>query len=168
MRMEAIYIPSIAQKAQATELIEFEEFISDLETLMPVKGSLRVTHKGNYLEVEGKAETIVTLTCDRCLKQYNHRLVMDASELIWLKEQTKVTDFLALEVEGNLEDLVETLPRDGYFQSKEWIYEQLCLAIPPRQLCDNNCEGIAITDRGEATLIDKRWSALEALKKQLQ
>jgi uncharacterized protein len=166
--MEAIYIPSIAQKPQATALIEFEEFISDLETLMPVKGSLRVTHKGNYLEVEGKAETIVTLTCDRCLNQYNHRLVVDASELIWLKEQTKVTEFLALEVEGNLEDLVETLPRDGYFNGKEWIYEQLCLAIPPRQLCDNNCEGITIAETGEATLIDKRWSALEALKKQLQ
>jgi len=166
--MEAIYIPSIAQKPQATELIEFEEFISDLETLMPVKGSLRVTHQGNYLEVKGKAETIVTLTCDRCLNQYNHRLVMDASELIWLKEPTKVTEFLALEVEGNLEDLVETLPRDGYFKGKEWIYEQLCLAIPPRQLCDNNCPGIIIKDTGETTLIDKRWSALEALKKQLQ
>lgn len=166
--MEEIYIPSIAQKPKATESIEFEEFISDLETLMPIKGSLRVTHKGNYLEVEGKAETIVTLTCDRCLKQYNHRLVVDTSELIWLEERPKAAEILSLDVEGDLEDLVEKMPRNGYFNGKDWIYQQLCLAIPPRQLCDRDCEGIKQAATGETGLIDKRWAALESIKKQLQ
>ncbi len=166
--MEAIYIPSIAQKPKATESIEFEEFISDLETLMPIKGSLCVTHKGNYLEVEGKAETIVTLTCDRCLNQYNHRLAVEASELIWLEQVPKATELVLLDVENNLEDLVETLPRNGYFKGKDWIYQQLCLAIPQKQLCDLNCEGIKLTATEETTLKDKRWAALEALKKQLK
>ncbi len=166
--MEEIYIPSIAQKPKATESVEFEEFISDLETLMPVKGSLRVTHKGNYLEVEGKAETIVTLTCDRCLKQYNHRLVVDTSELIWLEERQKAAEILSLDVEGDLEDLVEKLPGNGYFNGKDWIYQQLCLAIPPRQLCLRDCEGIKQAATGDTGVIDKRWAALESIKKQLQ
>ncbi|MDY6806739.1 MAG: YceD family protein [Cyanobacteriota bacterium] len=166
--MEEIYIPSIAQKPKATESIEFEEFISDLETLMPIKGSLRVTHKGNYLEVGGKAETILTLTCDRCLKQYNHRLVVDTSELIWLEERPKAEEFVSLDVEGDLEDLVEKMPRNGYFNGKDWIYQQLCLAIPPRQLCDRDCEGIKQAATAETGLIDKRWAALESIKKQLQ
>lgn len=166
--MEEIYIPSIAKKPKATESVEFEEFISDLETLMPVKGSLQVTHKGNYLEVEGKAETILTLTCDRCLKQYNHRLVLDSSELIWLEERPKNEEFVSLDVEGDLEDLVEKLPKNGYFNGKDWIYQQLCLAIPPRQLCDRDCEGIKQAATGKTGLIDKRWAALESIKKQLQ
>lgn len=166
--MEEIYIPSIAQKPKATESIEFEEFISDLETLMPIKGSLRLTHKGNYLEVEGKAETIVTLTCDRCLKQYNHRLLVDSSELIWLEERQKAEEFVSLDVEGDLEDLVEKLPRNGYFNGQDWIYQQLCLAIPPRQLCLRDCEGIKQAATAETGLIDKRWAALESIKKQLQ
>jgi uncharacterized protein len=166
--MEAIYIPSIAQKPKGTAFIKFEEFISDLETLMPIKGSLRVTHKGNYLEVEGKAETIVTLTCDRCLNQYNHRLAMETSELIWLEDPTKATEFVSLDVENKLEELVETLPRNGYFKGKDWIYQQLCLAIPQRQLCDLNCNGIQLTPTEETTIKDRRWAALEALKKQLK
>ncbi|NEP44336.1 MAG: DUF177 domain-containing protein [Okeania sp. SIO2H7] len=165
---EAIYIPSIAKKPKATEVIRFEELMPDLESLMPVKGSLRVTHKGNYLEVEGKAETIVTLTCDRCLNQYNHRLVINASELIWLEETEKTTEWVSLVVENSVEDLVETLPRNGYFKWKDWIYQQLCLALPARQLCDRNCEGIKVNAAGETALIDKRWAALEALKKQLK
>ena len=166
--MEGIYIPSIAKKPKATEIIKFEELMSDLETLMPVKGNLQITHKGNYLEVGGKAETIVTLTCDRCLNQYNHRLVIDASELIWLEDAPKTTEWVSLEVENTVEDLVETLPRNGYFKWKDWVYQQLCLAIPPRQLCDRNCEGIKLNAARETALIDKRWAALEALKKQLK
>ena len=166
---EAIYLPSLAKKPKGTQSIEFEEFLVELETLTPVRGCLRATHKGNYLEVEGRAETIITLICDRCLKQYNYRLAIATSELIWLTGSTSAKESAPLEVEGSLEDLVESLPRDGYFEPMKWVYEQLCLEIPPRKLCDTDCEGIEVSNRSLATsLIDSRWAALESLKKQLQ
>jgi uncharacterized protein len=113
--MEAIHIPWLLKLPEQTEVIQVNEFLADLETLTPVRGRLQVTHQGNYLEVSVQAETIITLTCDRCLQQYNHRLTLDASELVWLDESADQPDDGPLERETPLEDLVETLPPQGIF-----------------------------------------------------
>jgi uncharacterized protein len=165
--MEAIHIPWLLKLPEQTEVIQVNEFLADLETLTPLRGRLQVTHQGNYLEVSVQAETIITLTCDRCLQQYNHRLTLEASELVWLDESADQPDYGPLERETTLEDLVETLPPQGDFQPTAWLYEQLCLAIPPRKLCDQQCPGIQITDNASASPTDRRWDALEALKRQL-
>ena len=166
--MELISIPSLLKKTDRTESIQFEEFISDLETLTPVRGYLQVTHHGNYLEVKGKSETIITLTCDRCLKQYNYKLAIAPKELIWLDKVTTEKEFFHIEAENSVEHLVESLPPDGDFNPREWVYEQVCLAVPPRKLCDKNCQGIKLSDMDtSSSVLDSRWSALEALKRQL-
>ncbi len=168
MTMEAIYIPHLLKKPEQTEVMHFEELLLDLETLTPVRGSVRVSHRGNYLEVAAKAETIVTLTCDRCLKQYNHRLAVNTSEVIWLEEATNQVDAGPLEVEVPVEDLVETLPPHGYFHPSEWLYEQMCLELPHRKLCDRQCPGIQLTEPAHSQpTADRRWASLEALKRQL-
>jgi uncharacterized protein len=165
--MEAIHIPWLLRLPEHTEVVEVNECIADLETLTPVRGRLQVTHQGNYLDVAAKAETIITLTCNRCLQQYNHRLKVDASELIWLDESANQPDDSPLEQEIAYEDLLETLSPQGYFQPDAWLYEQLCLAIPPQKLCDQQCPGIQITDNETSLPSDRRWEALEALKKRL-
>ncbi len=165
--MDPIYIPSLAKAPDRTETIDFKEFLPDLPTLMPVRGQLQVSHRGNYLEVKAQAEAIITFTCHRCLQQYNDRLKIQPSELIWLEE--KPADGLEpLEQEISFEDLVETLSPQGHFEPATWLYEQFCLAFPSKQLCDANCtvENIASETRSE-TVVDRRWSALDALKGQL-
>lgn len=166
--MDAIYIPHLAKAPEQTQTLEFNTHFAELETLTPVRGALRVSHRGNYLEVQANAETIITLACDRCLNHYNHRLVVDTSELIWLQDASETLDSQELELEVELENLVEALPPQGHFHPDEWLYEQLCLAIPPQQLCDNACPGIVVQG-SEATPppVDRRWSALFQLKDQL-
>lgn len=166
--MEPIFIPQLAKAPEQTETIEVNEYLPDLETLTPVQGYLRVSHRGNYLEVSARAEAIVNLVCDRCLQHYNHRLSVDASELIWLQEPVDAAD-LPVEREISLEELIETLPPQGFFHPAAWLYEQLCLEIPHRKLCDNLCEGIAVKEvsRDSVSLGDRRWASLEALKNQL-
>ncbi len=167
--MEPIYIPRLTKAPEQTELVQINEFVPGLETLTPVRGRMQVTHQGNYLEVSAVAETIITLNCHRCLQQYNHRLSIKTSELIWLDESADQPDTGSLERETTLEDLVETLSPQGDFQPDVWLYEQLCLAIPPRQLCDANCPGISQSDPTSVSesLTDRRWASLEALKRQL-
>jgi uncharacterized protein len=166
--MEAIYIPGLAKAPEQTEVIEIQEFIPGLETLTPVRGRLVVTHQGKFLDVVVEAETIVTLTCDRCLQQYNHRLSIKTSELIWLDEAANEPETKFVERETPLDDLVEALPPGGYFQPDTWLYEQLCLALPLRQLCDNRCPGIGESNTsGFEEASDQRWDALAALKRQL-
>jgi len=165
--MDKIYIPQLARAPQQTEVLEFKEFLPDLETLTPVQGRLQVAHKGNYLEVKVQAETIVTLSCHRCLQNYNHRLVLDTDELIWLDETADATESVILDREVMLEELVEALSPQGYFDVGQWLYEQLCLAIPQRQICDQACAGIELSDSVLNDGTDRRWAALEALRKQL-
>jgi uncharacterized protein len=168
--MDAIYIPQLTTAPEGTEEIEVKEFLPGLDTLTPVRGKVRVRHCGTYLEVSAQAETIITCTCNRCLQQYNQRVDVNTDEIIWLDE-TALAEDLPLEREVPLEDLVESLSPEGHFSPSEWLYEQMCLAVPQRQLCSSNCTGIEVSsqknpDKSEKP-IDSRWASLEALKKQL-
>ena len=167
--MDAIYIPQLARAPGQTETIEVQEYLPDLETLTPVQGQMRVTHQGTYLEVSARAEAIMTLTCDRCLQQYNQRITIEASELIWLQEPVEEPTEEGIEREVALDDLIETLPPQGYFQPAQWLYEQLCLEIPHRKICDANCPGIQIQNNPPAAkpLLDRRWASLESFKENL-
>jgi uncharacterized protein len=169
--MDAIYIPRLIHWPDQTEILEFKEIIPALETLTPVQGQIQVAHRGTYLEISGVAETIVTLTCDRCLQQYNYRLAISPQEMIWL-DDTVQSENLLFDKDLDAEDLVETLSPTAHFHPTTWIYEQLCLELPFRKLCDANCEGIELVPEAPGPLpdalpVDSRWSALIALKDQL-
>lgn len=164
--MESIYIPRLTKAPQQTETLEFNEGIPGLETLTPVQGFIRVRHGGNFLEVNAKAETIVTLTCDRCLQQFNYRLSITPSEIIWLEDSANEIDPVLLERDIDLEDLDEALSPQGTFDPTTWIYEQLCLELPQRQICDVKCQGIEVP-KDEKTTVDRRWASLQALRDQL-
>lgn len=159
--MEKIFIPQLAKAVDATETIQFKEFIDGLETLTPVQGILRVKHQGSFLEIKAEAWAIITLTCDRTLQQFNHRLAIDTSETIWLAEPVPTSKLLK-EQEVDFNDLVETLPPNGYFDPAIWLYEQLSLAIPFRKIAPDAPELPQIQERSPK--IDKRWAALGALK----
>ncbi len=165
--MNAIYIPRLLNAPQKTEEILLKEFIAGLDTLTPVRGLLTLTHGGTYLDVSLTVETILTLTCDRCLQQYNHRLKVNTSELLWLDAKANQLDFLPLDKDLSQTDLAETLNPDGYFEVNTWIYEQLSLALPFRQLCGKNCQ-IPNNPISLSPLQDSRWSALAAFKDQLE
>lgn len=166
--MDPIQLPQLIQAPDGTEVINFSETLADLETLTPVKGWIKMTHQGSYLDVSTQADTIVTLTCDRCLQHYNHRLAVETSETIWFR--SKSDDDLCepgTDIEVPLEELVETLVADGTFHPRDWLYQHLCLALPLRQLCEEDCGGIELPPEHESVSRDHRWAALESLKNQL-
>jgi uncharacterized protein len=165
--MEAIYIPHLLKAPQRIRKITLDEMIPGLDTLTPIRGNLAVRHGGNFLEITLKAETIVTLSCDRCLQNYNRRLAIDSSEIIWLEAIEPALDRLPLEREVSLEDLSETLPVDGHLEVEQWLYEQFSLAMPLRRLCGKDCQGAAKTTLEIQPQTDSRWSSLASLKEQL-
>ncbi|MGF1457819.1 MAG: DUF177 domain-containing protein [Leptolyngbyaceae cyanobacterium] len=167
--MPAVYIPHLLNAVNRTRSLQFEVDFDDLKTLTPVRAEVSMRHGTTFLEVKGTASTIVTLSCDRCLQQYNHRVVVDAHEIIWLDESAAAAQGLPLEQEVSLEDLVESLSPYGYFDPETWIYEQICLQLPQRQVCDANCQGLTVESPQPhaSPVVDERWSVLEALKQQL-
>jgi uncharacterized protein len=164
--MEKLYIPQIAKAVNATEEFEFKEFIEGLETLTPVQGVISVRHVGSFIEVIAKASTIMTLTCDRTLVQFNYRLVIDNSEMIWLAEPLPESEY-PREREIESDDLVESLSPSGYFDPAIWLYEQLLLAIPYPKIAPD-APALEVTDTnnldGSKAPIDKRWEILNSLK----
>ena len=166
--MEAIYIPHLLKAPRRKLEIIVDDTISGLDTLTPVKGNIIIRHGGNFLEITAVAEAIVTLSCDRCLQNYNHRLQVDTSELIWLATEIMSVEDLPSEREVSVEDLSETLPPNGHFDPEKWLYEQFSLAMPLRQLCGTECQGAAKTSTATESHIDSRWSSLAALKEQLK
>lgn len=165
--MDAIYIPHLITLPDRTEKVEFKEFLAALDSLTPVQGELSVKHCSNYLEVSATAHTIVTLVCHRCLQQFNHRLAVVSSEILWLKDEVPDVDVIPFDHDLELDDLMESLAANGNFDPAAWLYEQLCLALPLRQLCDQECAGIPLPT-SETQAVDQRWSALANLKNQLQ
>ncbi len=171
--MEPLYIPHLLTRPDKTLEIVVDTLIPEFETLTPVRGKIVVKHGGTFLDVAAQTETIVTLTCDRCLKQYNHRLLLKTTEIIWLDETADEPYNGPLDVKTEVEELVESLAPTGHFAPDLWLYEQLCLSLPHRQLCDRNCEGIApVTSPDpnpiENVNVDRRWGILETLKHKLQ
>ena len=163
--MRPIHIPQLLNAPHKTLTIEVSEHLPDLETLTPVKGEMSVMHQGTYLDVKGRAEAIMTLECDRCLQSYNTRVQVDTSELVWLEDPAPVE---ALEKEVDLEDLIESISPQGYFNPGEWLYQQMCLAVPQKQICGEDCQGIEIkSNPPEKAVVDDRWAALSMLKEQL-
>lgn len=164
--MDAIYIPQLVQASQKTERLVINERLADLDSLTPVKGELRLTHQGTYLQVSAQIETIVTLTCDRCLQQYNYRLAASVSEMLWF--ETPESEDAEEPVDLTLADPVETISPQGYFEPEDWLYQQLCLQWPHRQICGQNCTGMdqqLMTTGHQGG--DLRWAALEGLKQSL-
>ncbi|MBC7515294.1 MAG: DUF177 domain-containing protein [Alkalinema sp. FL-bin-369] len=164
-----VSIPRLTKLPASQETLEFKEIFPDLQTLTPVNAKVQVTHKGNYLEVIGQADGIITLTCDRCLTQYNHRLSIDTTELVWFNEGGGLTemDELPIDKDLDLENMVETVSEDGDFDVSNWVYEQLALDFPYKKLCAADCSGIQIDEENKPPEGDLRWAGLEALKGQL-
>lgn len=165
--MEAIYIPNLLRAKERTQSLLLDDFIPGIETLTPLRGKMTVRHGGTFLEIAIQAETIITLTCDRCLQQYNHRLFLDTTELIWLEKRGDSPPTLPPEREIAWEDLSETLSPEAYFEPETWLYEQLSLAIPLRKLCGKNCQQPVSTAASSEPLADSRWASLEFLRQQL-
>jgi uncharacterized protein len=148
--------------------------LNELSSLTPVRGSLRAVHRGNVLELEVEARTIVTLCCDRCLQQFNHPLSFETREVLWLGEQARV-DGIAPEtvLEGDLEvleldadALTESLDPSADFDPEHWVFEQLNLQLPVVNRCGEGCPGPNLQGTGSDpdAVIDPRWAALKKLQ----
>jgi uncharacterized protein len=170
--MENIYIPHLTRHQDHTLKIPIDQTILDLETLTPVRGKMTIQHQGSYLAVSAQADSIITLTCNRCLCQYNQRLELDASEVIWLDDNIEDVNDGPIERKVDFDDLVESLPPDGHIDPETWLYEHLCLALPLRPLCNEDCAGLVGTKsevevEEPGSIVDGRWGSLAALRDKL-
>lgn len=156
--LEPIAIPRLARLPGRTTHLVFETHLPEVATLVPVQGEMILTHEGSYLRVQGRAKSIVTLVCGRCLEHFNQRLEVDTTELIGLDAAAANPNTRPAEQELSPDQLVEVLSPDGTFDPQQWLHDHVCLAWPLVVRCSPNCPGIPAAIEGE--LPDPRWAAL--------
>jgi len=149
---------------------ELDQPLPQLASLTPVRGHVQAIHRGNVLDVQGEANTIVTLCCDRCLQHFNHPLSFHSHELLWLGEEARQQGLETSLIEQgeavldlDPDALSESLDPRGSFDPAHWTFEQLSLQLPVVNRCGPDCPGPA--SWGSATSgIDPRWAVLQALQ----
>jgi uncharacterized protein len=145
--------------------------IDGLDSLTPVRGTIRALHHGQALEVEGEAETIVTLCCDRCLQPYNHPLRAEVQELLDLAPEGPhrapppggPSGAVSPEAFVLGDDLDDRLDPQSRFDPERWLFEQLSLRLPLVNRCGVDCPGPPSWGDAPAG-IDPRWAALRNLR----
>ncbi len=145
--------------------------VQGIESLTPVRGELTARHLGTVLELQGRAETIVTRCCDRCLQSFNQPVAFEVHEVLELATQAEAEGLPCLAggpLDAQLippggEDLDDRLDPRGSFDPEAWVFEQLSLHLPQIARCGRHCPGPA-TWSSAADGTDPRWAALRTLR----
>jgi len=150
-----------------TDQLTFDEY--DLRLLAPVSVAGRIRRREREVEVRGKLETKVAVSCGRCLKSIELPIQVDFIErftpaVSWKDEeqhelQPEDLDLAAFDGEGiELDDLVR---------------EEILLALPGHVLCSEECKGLCPTCRIDLNVrtcncitdrSDSRWDKLKDLQ----
>jgi uncharacterized protein len=161
-------IVNISKLSEGTHRYSFEvrpENLSlDTRFVDLVAVDATIDKTGRQLFLESKIRTTATLTCDRCLAEFQnelvarYRIVYLTDELTAKEEEDAEIQYLS--PDANLLDLGED------------VRQYLVLAIPQKILCREECEGLCPecgTNRNvksckcAATESDPRWDVLKKI-----
>lgn len=135
--------------------LDFEELPEDFSGLMnvvadgeceflaPLKTSLRAIHVRDMVEVEGRVETVIGLSCSRCLESYEASLVAPFA-LSYTRELPEIGSESDEEVEISAEEMGLILFEGEEIDLREAIQEQILMALPLRPLCRDDCKGLCL------------------------
>lgn len=112
--------------------------ISGIET--PLNVRIDIYRSGSRYVLEGHLEGVLQVNCDRCLTPYAKELRFDFN--VYLTPPSKDVD--KAEIELLEEDMEVVFIHDEEIDLDEIIREQIYLALPIKNICDNNCLGLCL------------------------
>jgi len=114
----------------------------ECEFLMPLYVRLKAFRIRELYEVQGTFRTRISLTCSRCLKEFETPLASDF-ELTYTKEVPGLSDvFDQEELELKIEEIGLMYFKGEEIDLEQGIQEQVVMAFPLQPLCGENCKGL--------------------------
>ena len=108
----------------------------------PLEVHLRAVLIGGMVEVDGRVQTLVEMSCSRCLKPAPVS-IGSAFEVTYTRELPEIhEEDGAGEVEVSAEEMGLILFSGDEIDLRETVQEQVVLALPFHPLCDSNCRGL--------------------------
>lgn len=157
--------------------MSFKESIDDLNAVKPVLGELTASASSTGIRVTGSVQTLLKLTCHRCLRPYFLSLNIPVEEFIVENGSKEEPERSPREKELTADDFVEVLSEDGILDITDLVYQAVTLATPVSCFCGEDCPGPAFPDSktksgslaaskekdSQEDRIDPRWKNLKTL-----
>lgn len=138
---EGLYL-EFEEEVEAFPILEEMTKAAECEFLAPIRTYLRAFRVRNMIEVEGKVETLVRLTCSRCLKEFESTL-KNRFALTYTHELPEVGEESGKEgVELSAEEMGLIVFHGEEIDLQDGIQEQVVMAFPQRPLCAEACKGL--------------------------
>ncbi|SRR5579875_600650 len=165
-----VSIDDLRGQPQQRLVLSFKESLAGLETVKPVVGDLTLTAGSWGVHISGRVQTLLKLTCDRCLRPYFQSLPVEIDErLVYQSKDAAVPK----ERELSRNDFVEPIPDNGILDISDIVYQAVTLATPTYCLCGAECPGPPAGEEGSAASLgrgkaertggDPRWKNLKTL-----
>lgn len=135
-------------------LLEFVEQVADFPALVeidssqavfqePLQISLRAIRIHDLVQVEGRVDTLVQLSCSRCLKEFETPLTVPFSLTYSRELPAPAADSEEEEgVELSAEEM-GLIPYQGeQIDLREALQEQVLMGLPIQPLCQEACRGL--------------------------
>lgn len=158
---------------QAADFPVMAELAQDgIELVAPVAFHLRLQQSGQMVEVDGRLETTIALSCGRCLQPYEKvlcsRFALTFTPYVADEQQDEEA-----EIELDTDELGLVYYRDECLDLLPPLQDQLVMALPIAPLCSEECRGLCPecgcdlnkeTCHCEKKIFNNKFSALAGLK----
>jgi len=144
--------------------VDFFEIIEEISPKEKVRATLTVEEKGACIEVSGDIEAIVELECDRCLKKFNHSVIISIEEVFTTVD---AFDYSHNEIELKNDNFVVELGSEGEIDITDLIYQSVFLNLPSKKICAENCEGDKVLQELQANRTDPRLAIFKNISEDL-
>lgn len=150
--------------ASRTYRISLDSMAADDETVArDIHGNLRLTRLRDGVMVHLKADGTSTLTCARCLRQYEQPFAVEFDEEY--QQTVDVRTGLGLDHEGLDDEATSHIDENHELDVAEPLRQEILISLPMRPDCGEECPGPDMLrgDEGEDEAIDDRLAALASL-----
>ncbi len=134
MRLTVSCIP----ESGIEEKLKFPIALNDIVLEEDVQVFLKASRFGDKVLVDGRATSVASLVCSRCLKKISFPVKVSFNvEYIPYREFAEEDEY-----ELTREELDVSFYRDDEIDIGGLIREQMLLAVPMKPLCESDCRGI--------------------------
>ena len=157
--MTKILIEDIENESNKTLAYEFEFYMEEFAS--DVFADLEFKSLGEFIEVTGRINGKIKLTCDRCLNEFDYDLDINIQETY---AKHSLQDEYSQEFELQRGQFIIDLNGEKEIDVYDLLYQSVILSLPNKKVCGINCnEGSFITDE-EYKPVDERLEIFKNVK----
>ena len=157
--MHKILIEDIEFEPNKTLHYSFDDCIEELGCKL--KAELDLKSLGDFIEVSGHADGKITLTCDRCLNEYEENLDIDIEETF---AKNSLQDEYGQEFELKGGQFITDLDGAKEIDIYDILYQSVILSLPNKKVCGINCKGGMFVSDEDIKVHDDRMDVFKSIK----